>query len=379
MKKGMIILLSGALMAGCGKKEAPSGARLLSVEVARPTVERVTLTREYPGYLTAENTVDVVGRVNGTLLSKGYVSGQRVRKGQTLFVIEPTLYEDALKQAEASLKTARANLAYARSNYERMAEAVKTDAVSRIQVLQAENDVASCEAAVSTAEAELRTARTNLSYCYVKAPIDGVADLAEYSDGAYISGEGSPVKLTTLYQDRNMFSYFDISDNQYLTYELLRAPDTKIPGNAHSVTLRVGTDGAKTWLGKLDYLSPSIDRATGTLRLRAQLDNPDGVLKPGLYVSVDLPYAIAERAILVDNASLGTDQLGKFLYVVDADGVVDTRHVQTGQLLDGGRRIITSGLRPDERYVTRALLKVRQGMKVDPVERPRESTPSKNP
>lgn len=367
MKKGVIIAISGIILVGCGKKQNSAGAEALPIEVAKPIVKDVTLTKDYPGYLTAETTIDVVGRVNGTLISKGYASGQKVKKGQTLFVIEPTLYEDALKQAQASLKTAQANLEYARSNYERMKEAVKSDAVSRIQFLQAESNVATCEAAVSNAEAGLQTARTNLGYCYVKSPIDGVADLAEYSEGAYISGEGSPVKLTTVYKDDHMYAYFDISDNQYLAYELLRDTKTKIPGETHTVTLRLGTDGTKTWKGKLDYISPNVSLTTGTMRLRADLENPDGVLKPGLYVSVNLPYATASKAILVDNASIGTDQLGKFLYVVNDSNVVNVRHVELGQLMEGNQRIISSGLSPNERYVTKALLKVRQGMKIQPI------------
>lgn len=367
MKKGIIIALSGLLLTGCEQKKPAAAVEALPVEVAKPVVKNVVLTRDYPGYLTAETSVDVVGRVNGTLLAKKYPSGARVKKGQTLFVVDPTLYENAVKQAEASLKTAQANLVYARSNYERMKEAIKSDAVSRIQLVQAESDVESCEAAVSNAEAALKTARTNLSYCYIKSPIDGVADLAEYSDGAYISGEGNPVKLTTVYKDDKMYSYFDISDNQYLAFELLRAADTKIPEQDHSVTLRVGTDEAKTWQGKLNYLAPSFSLTTGTMRLRAELDNPDGILKPGLYVSVTLPYATAEKAVLVDNASIGTDQLGKFLYVVNDSNVVSSRHIEIGQLVDGNLRIVTSGLSPEERYVTKALMKVRQGMKIEPM------------
>ena len=369
-KKINIIALSAlSLMAGCGKKDVSAPMEALPVEVAKPVVKNVTLTRDYPGYLTAETSVDIVGRVNGTLLSKLYPSGGRVKKGQTLFVVDPTLYQNAVKQAEAALKTANANLNYARNNYERMKEAIKSDAVSRIQLVQAESNVESCEAAVSNAEAELKTARVNLSYCYIKSPIDGIADLAEYSDGAYISGEGNPVKMTTVYQDNRLFSYFDISDNQYLAFELLRAADTKIPEAEHSVTLRVGTDGSKTWQGKLNYLSPSFSLSTGTMRLRAELENPDGVLKPGLYVSVTLPYATAEKAILVDNASIGTDQLGKFLYVVNDSNEVNVRHIEVGQLVDDNRRIVTSGLSPDERYVTKALMKVRQGMKIQPIEK----------
>ena len=364
-----LIALFGILLSGCGKKETSASMEALPVEVAKPIVKNVTLTRDYPGYLTAETSVDIVARVNGILLSKLYPSGGKVKKGQTLFVVDPTLYQNAVKQAEAALKTAKANLDYARSNYERMKEAIKSDAVSRIQLVQAESNVQIYEAAVSNAEAELKTARVNLSYCYIKSPIDGIGDLAEYSDGAYISGEGNPVKMTTIYQDNKLYSYFDISDNQYLTFELLRAADTKIPEAEHSVTLRVGTDGSKTWQGKLNYLSPSFSLSTGTMRLRAELENPDGVLKPGLYVSVTLPYATAEKAILVDNASIGTDQLGKFLYVVNDSNVVNTRHIELGQLVDDGMRIVTFGLSPDERYVTKALMKVRQGMKIQPIQK----------
>ena len=147
----------------------------------------------------------------------------------------------------------------------------------------------------------------------------------------------------------------------------MRSADTKIPEQEHSVMLRVGTDGTKTWQGKLNYLSPNFSLTTGTMRLRAELDNPDGILKPGLYVSVTLPYATAEKAILVDNASIGTDQLGKYLYVVNDSNVVNARHIEVGQLVDGDMRIVTSGLSPDERYVTKALMKVRQGMKVEPI------------
>ena len=104
------------------------------------------------------------------------------------------------------------------------------------------------------------------------------------------------------------------------------------------------------------------------MRLRAELDNPDGILKPGLYVSVTLPYAMQENALLIDNASIGTDQLGKYVYVVNDSNVVSTRPIEIGQLVDDGMRIVTSGLSSDERYVTKALMKVRQGMKISPVE-----------
>ena len=105
------------------------------------------------------------------------------------------------------------------------------------------------------------------------------------------------------------------------------------------------------------------------MRLRAELENPDGLLKPGLYVSVTLPYAVAEKAVLVDNASIGTDQLGKYLYVVNDSNIVSSRHIEVGQLVDDNMRIVNSGLLPNERYVTKALMKVRQGMTIQPIEK----------
>ncbi len=222
MKKIMIAFAwTVCVLTACDKnKPSQTEMQALPVDVAKPLVENVTLTKDYPGYLEAESTVDLVGRVNGTLQSKNFAPGSRVRQGQVLFVIEPTLYENSVKQAEAELKTAKANLEYAVSSYQRMKEAIKSDAVSRIQYLQAESHVAACEAAVSNAEAALKTARTNLSYCYVKAPCDGVVDVSAYSVGAYIGGALQPVKLATVYKDNRMYSYFNIADNQYLTYEL---------------------------------------------------------------------------------------------------------------------------------------------------------------
>ena len=148
MKNQMYIaLLALPLLAGCGnKKETSHAMPVPEISVARPSVQDITLTKNYPGYLTSEKTVDLVGRVSGTLQTIAYAPGSRVRQGQVLFQIEPTVYQDNVRQAEAALNTARANLEYAQSNYARMQEAAKTDAVSQIQVLQSKSDVATSPA-----------------------------------------------------------------------------------------------------------------------------------------------------------------------------------------------------------------------------------------
>ena len=329
MKNQMYItlLILPLLATGCGgRKETAQTMPVPEISVARPTVQNITLTKEYPGYLTSEKTVDLVGRVSGTLQTIAYAPGSRVRQGQVLFVIEPTVYQDNVRQAEAELNTARANLEYAQNNYTRMQEAMKSDAVSRIQVLQAQSNVATSQAAVSNAEAALNTARTNLSYCTVRAPFDGTVSRNLVDAGGYVGGSVQPVSVS------------------------------------------LGKDELLTYPAQLDYLSPNVDLNTGTLNIRARLDNPKGLLKSGLYVSITLPYGEQQQAILLPDASIGTDQLGKYIYVVNDSNIVRYRHIETGQLIGDSLRQIRAGITPRERYVTKALMKVRDGMKVHPID-----------
>lgn len=370
------------LLAGCGekKKSARMAMPLPEISVAHPLVKDITLTKEYPGYLSSEKTVDLVARVDGTLQQVAYAPGSRVRQGQVLFIIEPTIYRDQAEQAKAELNTARANLEYAQNNYERMQEAAKSDAVSQIQVLQAKADVATSQAAVSNAEAALNTARTNLSYCTVRAPFDGTVSRNLVDAGGYVGGSVQPVTLATIYKDDELYTYFNIADNQWLAMLIQQqgtdasqrqnapAAEKQNPADTLSrqVTVRLGEDGLQPYPATLDYAAPNVDLNTGTLNLRARLDNPKGLLKSGLYVSITLPYARQQQAILVQGAAIGTDQLGKYVYVVNDSNRVNYRHIEVGQLIDDSLRQVTVGLTPQERYVTRALMKVREGMAVSP-------------
>ena len=368
MYKLMYIFLVFSVLTGCKEKKdagAMKGMPTLAISVAKPIVKDITLTKDYPGYLTTEKTVNLVARVNGTLQSVSYAPGGRVKKGQLLFVIEPTLYNDKVAQAEAELKTAQAQLEYARNNYSRMKEAVKSDAVSQIQVLQSESSVTEGVAAVSNAEAALSTARTNLGYCYVRAPFDGTISKSTVDIGSYVGGSLQPVTLATIYKDDQMYAYFNVADNQWLEMSMNNQQPTKdLP---KKIMVQLGKEGTESYPATLDYLSPNVDLNTGTLMVRANFDNPQGVLKSGLYVSITLPYGEADHAILVKEASIGTDQLGKFLYAVNDSDIVHYRHIEIGQLINDTLRQVLGGLSPQERYVTEALMKVRDGMKIKPI------------
>lgn len=366
MKRVVYIFLILPLLMACKEKKGMMGAMPTpEISVSKPIVKDITLTKEYPGYLTTEKTVDLVARVNGTLQNVAYTPGSRVKQGQLLFVIEPTIYKDNVTSAEAALKTAQAQLEYSRNNYSRMKEALKSDAVSKIQVLQAESSVAEGVAAVSNAEAALNTARTNLGYCYIRAPFDGTVSKTTIDAGSYVSGAAQPITLATIYKDNQMYAYFNVADNQWLG--MLLSDQQSAKNLPKEVTVRLGESGSSTYPATLDYLSPNIDLNTGTLNVRANFNNPKGTLKSGAYVSITLPYGEAKQALLVKESAIGTDQLGKFLYIVNDSDIVHYRHIAIGQLIADTLRQVTGGLSAQDRYVTEALMKVREGMKVKPV------------
>ena len=348
----------------CHKKPTPTpSSAALPIEVATPIERGITLTREYPGYLQADATIPIMGRVNGSIIKRNFTEGSRVKKGDLLFVIEPTLYENAVAQAEASLQTAIAEQDYARSNYQRMQAAINSNAVSEIELLQAKSRVESCNAAVANAKAALKTAKTKLGYCHIQAPADGSISLAKQPTGAYIAGEMSPVELCRLYKDDLMYAFFDIPDIQWFR----KALATNSGIDQSKITFTLGEGNIIERNATIDYLAPNVNTGTGTVQIRAELPNSDGLLKSGSYISIIMPYDSIDNALLVKDASIGTDQTGKFIYVVNPQNEVEYRRITTGSIIDDTLRLVTGGLQPGERYVTKALLKVRNGMPIQPI------------
>lgn len=354
------------IMSSCHKKSSADGDAELPVAVAMPEVDTVTLTKSYPGYLQAQAVVQLVARVNGYLRTKDYASGQFVNKGQVLFTIEGTQYRDALAQAEAQLATARSTYEYNKNNYEAMKKALESDAVARISVIQAESEMKNSLAAIHNAEAAVQSARTNLGYCTVRAPFNGHVTASGPDPGAYLAGAGSPVTLATIYDDSKLSAVFNIEDTQFM-----RMMDNK--GSRQELDYaRIPVTFEDTlphrYYADLSYISPEIDKSTGTLQLKAQLDNAYGELKDGMYANIVLPYAKLPNAILVKDASISTDQAGKYVYVVNDSNKVIYTPIKIGELVRDSMRVVTSGLTPQSRYVTQALLKVRDGMTVKPIQ-----------
>ncbi|MGL5562921.1 MAG: efflux RND transporter periplasmic adaptor subunit [Tannerellaceae bacterium] len=369
--KCMMLGLAASIMAvtGCSnsKKEHAQAMPPLEITVANPVIQNITLTKDYPGYLTAFKTVNLVARVNGTLQRINYTPGSEVKQGQLLFVIEPSTYQHQVEEAKAQLANANAQYTYAKASYDRTKEASISNAVSEISVIQTEANMNQAKASVEDAKAALANAELNLSYCYVTAPCNGRISKNQYDLGNYINGASSPV-LATVYDDKQLYAYFDVSDNQYLNAYLNSKNNSYGKESIDSVTVLPSGDNAFAKKARVDYLGPNVTLSTGTVEMRAVLNNSIGELRDGLYVRVILPYANKEQAVLIPEASIGNDQRGRVVYLVNDSNIVKYTPVQVGQLMSNNLREIVSGVKPGDKYVVTGLLKVRNDMPIKPIE-----------
>ena len=368
-KKDICLLAFGAsllLAGGCGKKDK-SAAEMppMEVSVAEVTTDSVMVYKEYPGRLYATSAIDIVCRVDGTLMSKNYTDGAIVQKGQLLFTIDDTQYRNAVQQMEGQLENAISSNQYYSKQYEAMQKAIEQDAVSQMELLQAKSNYEEGLAAIKTAKANLNTALTNLSYCRITAPISGRMTKAIYNPGQQLNGEASPVKIATLYQNDTFYAEFYVEDATF--YHIAGANASEVKKGYEKIPLKFSEQLKHDYVGHFHYIAPDIDASTGTMTMQAEIQNDYDELRDGMYVTISLPYQNEPHAILVEDAAIGTDQRGKYVYVVnDKDEVVYTP-ITIGSLASGNRRIVVSGLQPGQKYVTKALLKVQNGVKVKPV------------
>lgn len=376
MKTYRLIIASATLAAvvaaaSCSdaKKEDKSKAanmnHVMSVDVAYPIRDSLTLSKAFPGTISATGKIDVVARVNGYIIAKYFTDGDYVAKGQTLFKIEDTEYRDALTQAQASLQSAVSKADYTERQYDAMKKALESDAVSEMDVVQAENNKNSAAAALKSARSQLQTAQTNLGYCTVKALSSGHIRAPKFDVGEYVGGEVSPVILTTIYDDSSVNAVISVNDADYI--EMMKTRGIS-PSLFDAVPVSFTQDLSHDYTGKLKYVAPEISSSTGTMTVKVGIDNKHGELRDGMYAVVHMPINDDSDAILIRDAAIGTDQNGKYVYVVNDSNKIVYTPIKVGDIYRDTLRIVTSGLDTSDRYVTKALLKVRNGMPVKPVE-----------
>jgi len=337
-----------------------------SVAVATPVQANVADRTDLTGQFSAVNQVVLRAQVSGYLTEIHFKDGQIVHKGDLLFVIDPRPYEIQLEQAVGQLQQAQANRQLQDVTFERQQRLRETGVIAKEDYDAALSNKNTAAAQVVSAEAAIHAAQLNIEFTHIVAPFNGRVSRRHVSIGSLITGgpgATSATELTTIVSLDPIYLDFDMSEADYAAYQH-SATARKSGANAVQISL----DGERPWArtGDLDFLDNEIDRRSGTLHARATLANPDMAIAPGGFARVRVPLSATLPQLLVPDAAVGTDQSGKLVMVVQDDGVVVPKPVETGPLEDHAMRVITRGLLPTDRVVVQGLMRVRPGMKVAP-------------
>jgi membrane fusion protein, multidrug efflux system len=381
---GILAGLAGALsilacLSGCKKEEnkyiAPPPPK---VTVTLPLVQPLTEYLELTGNTQAIETVQLKARVKGFLTQIGFKDGDVVKKDATLFVIEPPPYEAKVKLAEANVASAKARLLRASQEYRRQEQLIKQSATSQSEVekWQAEQDAA--QASLDEARANLDIAKINLGYTVIKAPFLGRVD-RHLVDLGNLVGSGEATLLSTIYRLDPIYAYFNINEKDLVRAMEKDKEDGKRDLAPFPVYLAIEGEEGYPHKGKLDFAATAVDTSTGTLLLRGIFDNPlqGGIPKmlPGMFIRVRIPLDTIPEALFVSERSLGVDQGGAYLLVVNDKDVVEQRSVRIGRRVKGMRAIM-EGLKKEDRVVVNGIQRARPGAHVTPVQQEETQGPS---
>jgi len=427
IKGGLIALgLASAFGSGCGQPNVYQEPPPPEVVVARPVKQPVTSYIEYTGTAQASEKVELRARVRGFLKEKLFKDGDSVKSGQLLFVIDEESFRVRLEQyraaqdeAEAALKKTEqsksremtesmldlnlAQLTLSKIEEQRARNLLSKNAGSREDMdrseanrkkseAQVESDRANLEQAKADYEVNILSARANLAgtrsnvqnaeidlgYCRIAAPFDGRIDEGEFDVGNYV-GDGQSIVLAKVVKTDPIHAYITPSEDELLRVQKMARKTNTADYRSVDVLMELGLSNEDGYphQGKLDYIDPSVDTGSGTVRTRGIFNNADGMITPGLFVRVRMPFERKEEALLVPDRALGSDQSGAYLLVVGKDDKVERRAVKPGTEV-GTNRVVEGQIGPDDQVVVDGLLRARPGLKVSPKLGPPAAVASSN-
>jgi membrane fusion protein, multidrug efflux system len=369
----LIVPLLALAASGCGPSggadqgghKGPPGGGMPPPEVTAVTVapKPVPVAFEYVGQTLGSREVEVRARVTGIILKRNFAEGGPVKQGQSLYTIDPAPFQAAVARAQADVAAAEARLEQAKRNAARFKPLYAEKAVSQKDY----DDAVSAEligiADAKAARARLNEAQLNLGYTKVEAPVSGMAGKSQRSEGSLVSGPD--VLLTTVVQLNPIWVSFGIPDNEQARLQKeIQAGSLAMPKNGQFEVSLLLADGSKYGrTGKLNFSDVRISAATGTRESRAEVPNPDGVLRPGQFVRVILSGASHPSAVTVPQRAVLEGPQGKFVYVVNEKSAAEPRPVQAGEWAEN-QWIITSGLKEGDRVIVDGVMKLGPGAPV---------------
>jgi RND family efflux transporter MFP subunit len=369
--QAILASLAALALAGCGSRNTFVPPPPAKVVVAKPVQQPVTLYFELTGNTAPFRSANLVARVQGYLQSIDYQDGAAVTKGALLFEIERDIYQATLDQAKAQLAEDQAVLGEARVDLNRYQTLAKQQSIALQQAQDQEFVVEQDKATVGVDQANVDTANINLGYTRVMAPFDGIVTNHQVDIGNLVGASG-PTTLATIVQTDPLYVNFTVSEPQVLAIRRSIAQAGQQLGRTDlthitSIPVEIGLQDEESYphKGHLDYVSPQVDAASGTLAARAIFENKNQMLLPGYFVRVRVPIGHRDKALLTQDEAIGTSQEGSYVLVVGGDNVVQRKIVKTGQK-QGPLRIIESGLDPGDWVVTEGVQRAFRGANVEP-------------
>ncbi len=366
MKPGLvhpvIVALLAIALAACSG-EAANDAQMMppppDVSVAPVVKREVSQWDEFTGRVEAVETVELRPRVGGYIDRVNYTEGHEVKKGDVLFDIDPRTWRAALARAEADLQRARVQELLTRTELERARKLIDTNSISTGEFDQRRAAHAQAVAEVLAAQAALDTAALNLEFTRVRAPISGRAGRAMVTAGNLVGTDPGATLLTTIVSLDPVYVYFEGDEQTYLRYKAMGRSGQREGGRVARYPVRVGLAGEDGYPheGELDFVDNRVDPATGTIRARALVPNPERILTPGLFARVQLLAGNPFEAMLIDDRAVLTDQNRKFVYIVGDDGTAQRRDVRLGRMIEG-LRVVEDGLAAGDRIIVHGVQKV---------------------
>lgn len=315
---------------------------------------------EYTGRFEAVKTVEVRARVGGYLEKVNFKDGSLVRKGDLLFVIDPRPYQAALGRAQGELARAQARRDLAKNDLARAQRLFEKRVLSEEELDTRDKNLREAVAAVQAAQSAVAEAKLDLEFTEVRAPISGRIGRELVTEGNLVNdGSGTATLLTTIVSVDPIYVYFEVDEQAYLRHGARRRSGgrSSLQEAENPVFVGLADEDGFPHKGRLDFLDNRFDPAVGTIRARAVVDNPDGLLTPGLFARVKLPGSGKLPAVLVDDKAVLTDQDRKYVYVLDADNKAQRRDIRLGRMFDG-LRIVTDGLGTEDAVVVYGVQKI---------------------
>ncbi len=357
---------SAALIAGGCKPHAVAPMPPPPAVTVAPVEQRELVEyNEFTGRLDAVETVEVRPRVSGHIREVRFQSGQLVKKGDVLFVIDPRWHQAEFDRTAAELVRAQSKLNTAEREANRAKELLLEKAISIEESEQRNSKLSEARGGLAAAKAANDTAKLDLEFTEVRAPIDGRVSRAWMTVGNYISGgPGMNTVLTTIVSVDPIYAYADVDEATLLKFQHLQEKITNGDGRV-AVEMGLADEDGFPHQGFIESFDNRLDPATGSILLRTVFPNRDGRLLPGLFARVRVPGSERKPTLLVSDRAIGTDQSQKFVLTLSATNTVEYRPVKIGPVVEG-KRVIREGLQPGEQVVVNGLQRVRPGMPVTP-------------